>query len=562
MVEKTRRAAAAIKEGMEMECDDPYGDDVEEEEIVFNPDEDEDDDEEDEDDEDDDDEDDEDDDENDEEEDGKNEEGDEDEGKVAKGASNSESKLPSASANVGQLPAAKSQRKKNKIKKAKQKAKLQAKKTSTVSWQPGTEPLEGEALEYDSRAYAMLHRGTLDWSCLSFDVVADELGRNRSTFPHECLVVAGTQAERKEQNRLYLMKWSDLHNTNRDGVDSDLESTDEEDDKADESSPSPSSSSSSSCEDSDATLRFAAIHHPGTVNRVRSCPQLPRIAATWADTGIVHIWDLQPQWNKLENPGTVAEQKVAPKFSYSGHNEEGYALAWNPFVTAQLVTGSCGGEIVLWTPTEGGWSVPSLPSPSSSSSSSCVFLEHSKSSVEDLQWKPLGDGCGKIFASASVDRSIKVWDTRSTNQSTINIIDGHADDVNVIAWNPVQEELLLSGGDDGCTAVWDMRHTEAPVAKINFHKKGITSLDWHPTDEATFACSSRDNSISFWDLSVEPEDSLAAQADLPQPHFPDQLMFHHHGQTDITELKFHPQIPGVIISTAIDGFNIFKTFNI
>jgi hypothetical protein len=35
------------------------------------------------------------------------------------------------------------------------------------------------------------------------------------------------------------------------------------------------------------------VAHNGGVNRLRACPQLPHLLATLADTGAVHVWDVQ-----------------------------------------------------------------------------------------------------------------------------------------------------------------------------------------------------------------------------------------------------------------------------
>jgi ribosome assembly protein RRB1 len=74
--------------------------------------------------------------------------------------------------------------------------------------------------------------------------------------------------------------------------------------------------------------------------------------------------------------------------------------------------------------------------------------------------------------------------------------------------------------------------------------------------------SSADNQVTVWDLSVEADDEAAAAAaaamDPTLSEFPAQLLFIHQGQTNVKEIHFHPQVPGVILSTAQDGFNVFK----
>ncbi len=73
----------------------------------------------------------------------------------------------------------------------------------TKVWRAGVDELEeGDELEYDSTAYHMYHSLRPEWPCLSFDVIRDSLGANRSRFPHTIFAVAGTQADRADNNRL------------------------------------------------------------------------------------------------------------------------------------------------------------------------------------------------------------------------------------------------------------------------------------------------------------------------------------------------------------------------
>ena len=104
----------------------------------------------------------------------------------------------------------------------------------------------------------------------------------------------------------------------------------------------------------------------------------------------------------------------------------------------------------------------------------------------------------------------------------------------------------------------------SPVAHFKWHTKPITSVEWAPDDENVLAVASSDNTVTLWDMSLE-EDAEAEAAlggggggggggdERPTPS---QLLFIHAGQEDMKEAHFHAQLPGVVISTAADGFNV------
>lgn len=147
----------------------------------------------------------------------------------------------------------------------------------------------------------------------------------------------------------------------------------------------------------------------------------------------------------------------------------------------------------------------------------------------------------------------------------------HASDINVINWNQ-NEPFIASGGDDGVLHIWDLRQfqTKLPIATFKHHTKPITTVEWHPTDSTVLATGGADDQIALWDLAVE-KDTEASNAGTSNGtatesddlnNLPPQLLFIHQGQTDIKELHWHPQLPGVILSTAHSGFNVFKTISV
>ncbi|RDB26902.1 Ribosome assembly protein rrb1 [Hypsizygus marmoreus] len=399
---------------------------------------------------------------------------------------------------------------------------------------------EGETLEADESSYIMLHDLNLGWSCLSLDVLLDGLGDERSRFPTSAYVVAGSQAIRPEDNTLSVLKLSSLHRTQV------PEDSDDEDEEAYETL------------DEDPIFERQAIPHYGAINRVRAqrfaSPIFPSVsepyyAAVWSDVGKVNIYNIRPLIEKLDVPAFHLDKSTAqtPSFTVDSHLTEGYAMDWNAPAASSLslLTGDNDAKIYLTTAGNGGFRTSPTP-----------FLSH-ESSVEDIQWSPTEI---TVFASCSVDRSIRMWDVRSrARQSVASIVDAHESDVNVISWNRLTSYLLVSGDDDGQIKVWDLRNvrqSSAEVARFNWHKGPITSVQWHPTDDSVFAASGDDDQITLWDLSVEPDDDTMASSNIP--NLPPQLLFSHHHERP-KEMRWHPQIPGAIISAGIGSLSVFKT---
>ena len=415
---------------------------------------------------------------------------------------------------------------------------------------PGRSKLDpGQTLAPDLSAYEMLHGVETTWPCLSLDIVRDGLGGNRTSYPATAYAVAGTQAAagREKENQIMVMKLSGLsRNDQARNRDSDDESDDDE-------------------EQSDPILETKSIPLKSTTNRIRA-HQLPQytlagppttITAAMQECGDVLVHDVTPHLQSFDTHGfqmpTTANK---PLCTIRAHKKnEGYALDWSPLVTSgKLVTGDSVGAIFVTTRTDGGGFV----------TDTTPYMGHA-SSVEELQWSP---NERNVFASASSDGTVKIWDVRSKSRKpAIGVKVSHSD-ANVLSWSHQTQHLLASGHEDGTWSVWDLRQWKTPeaasqskpIAHFDFHKEQITSLEWNHAEDSIVSVCAGDSTLTLWDLAVELDDEESKYtADVKD--VPPQLLFVHYMEA-VKESHWHPQIPGAIMATGGSGIGVLKTISV
>jgi coatomer subunit beta' len=126
-------------------------------------------------------------------------------------------------------------------------------------------------------------------------------------------------------------------------------------------------------------------------------------------------------------------------------------------------------------------------------SNSSVFEGHAHY-VMMTQWNPKD---GTIFASCSLDRSLKVWGITGNNTNAHFTLNGHQKGVNCVEYAPTGEKpYLISGSDDRTVKIWDYQ-TKQCIQTLDSHTNNVSAALFHPVLPIILT-GSEDGTVKVW----------------------------------------------------------------
>lgn len=125
------------------------------------------------------------------------------------------------------------------------------------------------------------------------------------------------------------------------------------------------------------------------------------------------------------------------------------------------------------------------------------LIAHDKE-VFDVAFSPVS---ADTFVSVGADGSLRLFDVRQLDHSTIVYESGDARPLLRVQWNPVDPNYLGTFALDSNKAViMDIRMPSVPAAELSEHETPVAAMRWSPTSPSHLLTAD-DNTLRLWDLA-------------------------------------------------------------
>jgi WD40 repeat protein len=205
----------------------------------------------------------------------------------------------------------------------------------------------------------------------------------------------------------------------------------------------------------------------GAINSIAISPD-GEIIATASDDKTVSLWSL-PKGKQI--------------FSFCGFAKEVFSVAISPD-GEMLLTGDFENKVTRWN------------LPKKQIIATCLYLNSPYSHlgfVNSVAFSPNGN----IFASASADKTIRVWG-RFTGEIKYTL-NGHSDSVFCLAFSP-DGKFLISGSVDKTIRIWDLS-TRRVIRVLQGHSGWVSAIAITP-DNNTIISGNTDTTIKLCNLQT------------------------------------------------------------